>query len=50
MKKLICNPNDVYHHVQTLDKMKNLMIFKKNFYNRLKLTLGIDEYNDTGFN
>lgn len=30
--------------------MKNIVNFKKNFYKRLKLTLGIDEYNDPGFN
>ena len=29
--------------------MKNLMIFKMNFYNKLKFTLDIDEYNDNGF-
>jgi hypothetical protein len=32
-----------------LDMMKNLMKFKMNFYNKLKLTLDIDEYNDNGF-
>lgn len=40
----------MYHHIQILEKTKNLVGFKKSFYKRLKLTLEIDEYNDVGFN